>query len=132
MKKCPKCGAELLDEAVMCPACGEAIEEAVQEEQVEAAPKKNKLRLVALIFMIISIAFSGVAAILVAVQAMALDMTLAIALFSLVPLIWLIPMTVTLKKANDANESLSTGYKVVILLFANLVAGILLLCDKEK
>ena len=46
--------------------------------------------------------------------------------FSLIPLLWAIPMTVHYFK-NDGD--VGTGFKVCTLLFANLIAGILMLCD---
>lgn len=44
-------------------------------------------------------------------------------------LIWTIPMTVYYwKKVND-NEPVGTAFKICSLLFVNIVAGILMLCD---
>lgn len=49
--------------------------------------------------------------------------------FVLIPLIWCIPMTIHVYKAYKGEEDLSVGFKVCVLLFVNLIGGILLLCD---
>lgn len=49
--------------------------------------------------------------------------------FALIPLIWYIPMTIHVYKAYKGEEDLSVGFKVCVLLFVNLIGGILLLCD---
>ena len=49
----------------------------------------------------------------------------------LIPLIWCIPMTMSVYKAYKGEKELTTGFKVCTLLFLNLIAGILLLCDKD-
>ncbi|HBR85762.1 MAG TPA: hypothetical protein DEA32_01035 [Firmicutes bacterium] len=46
----------------------------------------------------------------------------------LIPLAWMIPMLIHMKKAAD----LSTGFSICTLLFFNLISGILLLCDDKK
>ena len=46
----------------------------------------------------------------------------------LIPLAWVIPMTVKVAKEGP----LGTGFKVCTLLFVNLISGILLLCDKNN
>ncbi len=48
----------------------------------------------------------------------------------IIPLIWCIPMTISIYKAYKGEKTLSTGFKVCTLLFVNLIAGILLLCDE--
>ena len=45
MKYCSKCGAELYDEAVICPKCGCAVEEIKKEEET----KKNTIAIVGFI-----------------------------------------------------------------------------------
>ena len=50
----------------------------------------------------------------------------------LVPLAWCIPMTISIWKDLDNRQPVSTAMKVCTLLFVNIVAGILLLCDNES
>ena len=111
MKYCVKCGAEMLDEAVICVKCGCTTEK--YKEQMQNATKKdtNNLKNVAKIFMIIS--------------------TVLIGLFLLLPLAWKIPMTISYCKKIDNNEQVSTSFKVCTLLFVSLIAGIIMLCDNE-
>lgn len=49
----------------------------------------------------------------------------------LIPLIWCIPMTVSVYKASKGEKQLSTGFNVCVLLFVNLISGILLLVDND-
>lgn len=50
----------------------------------------------------------------------------------LIPLCWCIPMTIKVYKAYKGTTTLSTGFNVCVLLFVNLIAGILLLCDPDN
>ena len=111
MKYCTHCGKELLDEAVICPGCGCRVEdtEPKKESFIEEDDKKI-LHLIIKIFMIIGCIASG---------------------WALIPLLWTIPMTSRVfKKLND-KEPMSVGFKVCVLLFVNIVAGIMLLCIDE-
>ena len=51
--------------------------------------------------------------------------------FLLIPLIWCIPMYNRVNKYLNGEETISTGYKVCVLLFVNLIAGILLLIQND-
>ncbi|MDO5330518.1 MAG: hypothetical protein Q4F15_03705 [Bacillota bacterium] len=51
--------------------------------------------------------------------------------WALIPLIWCIPMTVSVYKAYKGEKTLGVGFKVCTLLFVNLIAGILLLVDED-
>ena len=102
-KVCLNCGTQVEDNNVnFCPSCGKELE----------CPKgyKSGLLTVAKVFMIISCVVIG---------------------WTLIPLAWLIPMTCKISKRETSREKLSTGFKVCTLLFANTIAGILLLCDEE-
>ena len=75
MKYCVKCGNELADDAVICPKCGCATELYNASESKENNDKA--LKKIALIFMIISTVVGGLA---------------------LIPLIWMLPMTLSYSK----------------------------------
>lgn len=45
-----------------------------------------------------------------------------------IPLCWLIPMTVNVYKYSKGTKTLGVGFKICTLLFVNTIAGILLLC----
>lgn len=106
MKYCNHCGTQLVDDAVVCTNCGCAVENAPAKEE------KNTLRTVAKIFMLLGCIGS--------------------AFLYLIPLCWTIPMTVYYWKAVRDNKPVSTAFKICSLIFVNVVAGILMLCDKES
>ena len=108
MKYCTHCGKEMVDEAVVCPNCGCAAD---NSNSVSKSDDRETIRTVAKIFMIIG--------------------CIAGASCFLIPLAWCIPMTVHYWKKVEAKESVSTSFKVCSLLFVNLVAGILMLCDGD-
>lgn len=108
MKYCTKCGNELLDDAVICPKCGCAVEGAKNPVAVNSM---SGLQLAAKIFMILGCIAYG---------------------WLLVPLAWCIPMTVSYCGKISRGEPVGVGFKVCSLLFVNMIAGILMLCDSEN
>lgn len=54
------------------------------------------------------------------------------AIFTLIPLVWQIPMTVKIFKHIKARRSFTKGFCVCTLLFLNLIAGILMFCYKPN
>lgn len=156
MKYCSKCGKELMDEAVMCPGCGCAVENIKAKQSA-----KETLRLIAYIFMLLSCvgcAFAGFiyligGACTTAVLASGTisgsisgvpsspslpaeavifgPMFIVLGVVCLVPLSWIIPMTKKLSSARKNNTKLTTAFKICTLIFVNFIAGILLLCDED-
>ncbi len=138
MKYCPKCGAELLDEAEMCPSCGESLAK-------KSSSNNGTLYTVAKVFMIITIAASLIGALMSVItlaglgslatsaeELAALKITQIAALIGyLIPLAWCIPMTISLSKKVKNREPISTAFKVCTLLFVNIISGICLLCAKN-
>ena len=102
MKYCSHCGKELLDEAVICPSCGCSNESATSKSE-----DRKVLILVVKIFMILSCIGAAVA---------------------LIPLCWMIPMTLHVFKKLDRGEPIGMGFRICVLLFCNVVAGVVLLC----
>lgn len=103
---CSKCGAEVRDEAVICPNCGCEIEKA-------ATHSKNGvsgLKIAAKVFMIIATVCSA---------------------WCLIPLAWTLPMTISYSRKIKAGEPVGVGFKICSLLFVSLIAGILMLCDND-
>ncbi len=117
---CKFCGKEIPDSSKFCPECGSKLDApsapyqapyqapAPQYAQPKAEP--STLATVAFVFMIISTVVSG---------------------FFLIPLAWMLPMTLIFKKKIDAGLPVGTGFKVCILLFVSTIAGILTLCDDK-
>jgi len=107
---CKKCGAEIMQEAVICPKCGCYTEnKSVTELKTEEAIVSG-LKTAAKIFMIISCIVMG---------------------FWLIPLTWTIPMTTSYCNKIKNGQPVSVGFKICTLLFVNVIAGILMLCDKD-
>lgn len=109
MKYCTHCGAEMINEAVICTNCGCAAADLYKTENSETS---STLKTVAKVFMIIGCVLSG--------------------FYFLIPLCWTIPMTVKYCRAVDAHKPVDTGFKVCTLIFVSLVAGIIMLCDNEQ
>lgn len=106
MKYCQKCGNELVDEAVVCPGCGCAVEQ----------PKKGNggndgLAIASKIFLILGCIAQG---------------------WMLLPLAWCLPITISACKKMKKGEPVGTGLKVCALLFVSLIGGILLLCRSDE
>lgn len=103
MKYCTHCGAEIMDEAVVCVKCGCQTEQAA----TKAKTKHNEtIKTLALVFLILG-CISG-------------------ACCFLIPLAWCLPMTLAIKRKLDNNEPIDVALKVCTILFVNVVAGILL------
>ncbi len=120
MKYCTKCGASMEDDALFCPKCGEKTEGESKAVKLEPASKtgsskikkrEDSLMTVALVFCIISCVLTG---------------------FALIPLCWMIPLTVVLYNKIQNKEPISLALKIVILIFVSLVAGILLIVGDES
>lgn len=116
MKYCTHCGSPVADEAVFCVKCGcptnsnsNAYQQQPQQPPVVKQP--SGFATAAKVFMIIScIAYA----------------------FCLIPLCWMIPMTVKYSNAIKNGEPVSTAFKVCSLLFVNTLAGIFMLVDGEN
>ena len=104
MKYCSKCGAIIDSEAVICPKCGCATGYKYREDN-------SGIQTAAKVFMVLGCITS--------------------AFFYLVPLIWTIPMTIYYFNSTQNGEKVSGGFKICSLLFVNLIAGILMLCDNN-
>ena len=65
MKFCQKCGKEIMDEAVVCPSCGCAIEDKTEAVKV-SVPKKAKNAKIFGILSILLLAPFGIPAIILA------------------------------------------------------------------
>ena len=129
---CVHCGKEINENAVICPNCG------VPTDKYYASNKKsdnNGLQTAAKIFLIISCVGIGLLFLIGFIVLMAVGILFhagAIGCASflyLIPLAWCLPMTIHYCKATKNNEIVGIGFKVCTLLFVNLIAGILMLCD---
>lgn len=103
MKYCSKCGAQIVDEAVICVNCGCEVEN-------KTNATTSGLKTAAKVFMILGTIIMGI---------------------YIIPLAWCIPMTVSYFNKVKNNQPVSTGFKVCSLLFVSFLGGIFMLCDKD-
>lgn len=108
---CKYCGKEIDARARFCPFCGAKSAAGVPELPAEGYPeKKSTLKTVAFVFMIISTILEA---------------------FALIPLAWMLPMTISYKNKIDRGEPVSLAFKICTLIFVSTIAGILMLCDDD-
>ena len=108
MKYCPHCGAELVENARFCPSCGCPVNTGNLPANRAEEPV---IRTVAKVFMIINTILCGIA---------------------IIPLCWMVPMTVHYFNITKRGEKASAGFAVCTLLFCSLIAGILMLVDDDR
>lgn len=111
MKYCSKCGAELVDEAVVCTSCGRLIENA--NSNAFTAQRNSTLTTLAKIFMVIGTVLTPLTTYFIG-------------------LAWCLPMTIIYFKKVKSGAPIGTGFKVCSLLFVSLLGGIFMLCDKNN
>ncbi len=107
---CTHCGAQLAEEAVVCPACGCATENHAKQQAAAKANASDVLKKVAKILMIVFCAIEGV---------------------YLIPLCWMLPMTLHYIKCVDEGIPVSLAFKICTILFASLPAGVLMVVADE-
>ena len=134
-KFCIYCGAEVLNNAVVCPKCGCPL----KTHQVINSNTNNGLQIAAKVFMIISCVLLGVcffwnllAILFFATTTLEIVYCFQISLAYLIPLAWVIPMTIYYFNATAGGKRVRVGFKVCTLLFVSIVAGILMLCDNSN
>ena len=108
MRFCSHCGAEIMDEAVVCVKCGCSVGRPVPA--VQTAQSDDSLATVAKVFLILGCIAQG---------------------WLLLPLAWCLPITISVCRSIKEGRPIGTGMKVCALLFVNLIAGICLLCDDK-
>lgn len=145
-KFCNHCGNQVLREAVMCPQCK-------QDLSIHGAAANGKiLQVLAKVFMVMGIVACIVISIFFLVAATTLNevgladsflsssinLTLLTRIYficsvlALLPLFYLIPMTVYYFKATKNKRPVGMAFKVCTLLFVNMIAGILMICDNTE
>lgn len=149
IKYCPHCGAAINEGADVCLSCGRRIERGPTASAKTPDATNDTLTTIAKVLMVVTCAACGV------VAAISLILTLCcglgimampheawvgmvgasiigiFAVCALIPLAWTIPLTVYVFKCSKKNAPISTATKICILIFVNLISGILLLCRTE-
>lgn len=126
MKYCQQCGSAVEDGAEFCKKCGTQVKKETPEPQAQqvnvtinnpqavsaemSKDSDNTLRLIAFIFSCLSLA--GFC-------------------WLIIPLAWMIPMTVITWGIYKGTRKNTVAFGVCSLLFLNLVTGILLLCSTK-
>lgn len=125
---CRKCGTQLSENATFCSQCGASVVEEVKTEEVVVestetqkthARKPDGMGLTAQILMILSCAITILS-------------SFTVSWFYLISLVWMIPISICVANKLKFYEPVGMGLKICTLLFVNTIAGILLLCRKEK
>lgn len=114
MKFCTKCGAELVDEAIICVKCGCAVESTeISQSESKAPPRKSGLSTAAKVFMVLG--------------------TIIMAMWTFcIGLAWCLPLTIIYFKKVNNGEPIGVGFKICSLLFVSMIGGILMLCDNDN
>ena len=112
---CRFCGEQVGDDAVFCSKCGARISPSTHEQNRSSSPLTSEsgdsiCGTIAFILMIASCIAFG---------------------FMIIPLCWMIPMTVSYWNNLKRHEPTSAAFKVCVLIFVNFIAGILLLVDEN-
>lgn len=152
MKICQNCGAQNFDIRSTCERCGApitALQVPYYKQQgikPEASRQNSGLTVAAKVFMVISTVSNAIAFLLffiiwmIAVSAAKKnhDADIPAIIAFIYTIVFLIPFIVslfmTMKYFTKVNgrEDVSVAFKVCTLLFVNLVAGILMLCDNVQ
>ena len=113
MKFCTKCGAELMDEAVICEKCNSAVESNyVNQPDVNHPVKKSGYATAAKVFMILGTIFTSLSTFLIG-------------------LAWCLPLTIIYCKKINKGEPVGIGFKICSLLFVSMLGGIFMICDNN-
>ena len=111
---CNKCGSLISDDAVICPNCGcyatNQPKQTIEQSNKIKMHTPSVLQTLANIFMILSCIFNAIL---------------------ILPLFWMIPMTVSYNSRVRRNEEIGLTFKICTLLFVNILAGIFMLCEKD-
>lgn len=110
MKYCTYCGHEIHDEAVVCVGCGRSV---TPQTPPNTAVKNEEstLSIVVKVFLILGCISQG---------------------WLLIPLAWCLPLTISVFNSLRDKKPISTGMKICVLIFVNLIAGICLLCMDDE
>ena len=143
MKYCIRCDAHLPDEAVVCAKCGYPVNPmyACFEESRKPASKVSKLRIAALVLMSVTTAIVALFAAMLWLLTLigtilggseGFFSMLMVDFIFLVPLAWMLPMLVVYCKRLKCRAPIGMGFKICTLIFFNIIAGVLLLCDSAE
>lgn len=142
MKYCANCGAQVENEAVICPYCGSKQTEGVAQASASQTQTKFCTNCGAEIHAEAVVcpkcgckqttetdsdnnSTMGTIALVFMIIACVTAASLVL------PLAWCIPMTIMVNNRLKANRPISLALKICTLIFVSVVSGILLLCMKD-
>lgn len=141
---CPKCGKEVSDNSTFCSQCGYKISNDNASSNKVGRYENQGIDMGITVFMILSIflcalmctvmltMFSQFFEIFFPGITVASGLDVLFRIIPVIPLIWIIPMTIYFVIKSKSQQRIEIGYKICVLLFVNLIAGIMLLCRKEN
>ena len=116
LRYCENCGNEMPADSVICPVCGFSSSQVTESSQVRRGPanqnnplsdREETLKFIVKLFMIIGCVTFG---------------------WLVFPLLWCIPLTVSVFNKFKTGEEITVGTKICVLIFVNVIGGICLLC----
>lgn len=148
-KYCTHCGAQILKDAVICPKCGCSVKSKSTSNVgtgLQAAAK------VLMILSCVGVVLAAVVMLICGIYASYLEgipaanltdpdlieiieivdfkaLFYGMAVFCGIGLLWMLPMTVHYFKAKKNKRPVGVAFKICTMLFVNMIAGILMLCD---
>ena len=131
MNYCYNCGSKISEYDVYCPFCGTKIEKEVVDKK-KSGRKANK------VFKLIAKITAGVEFGLVAfvLSLIALDLSIfgffMEGLIVMIPLIWMLPLMLSVYRKINNNEYMSKAYKICVLIFLSIPTGVMLLLIKDE
>lgn len=127
MRICPKCRSKINDNELICPKCGKMIMKKDISNNVEYTQSYTSgYQTAAKIFLCLTL---GIIAILTGILA---SMNMMLYVYVNIP-IFIITLICTIYyfRATEYDWYISIGYKIFILLFINLWAGVFMLLDSN-
>lgn len=141
VKYCGYCGKELNTNAVVCTNCGCAVSDSMSVKSKSSSQNKT-LYNIAKIFMFITIGAYALCFVSLLIAnflpnalyyvAFSRPILVSYTISSIIPLAWIIPMTVVFCRKVSNGERIGMGFKICSLLFVNIISGILMLCASEE
>ncbi len=155
MKYCVKCGAELVDEAVLCPKCGVMQQQSPQKEEKKTNKGIQTANKVLLVILCVSLALMLILAIVCTIFSASwlqdiknmmqspedeyggmisllywMFSTVGLVSFWLgaLPLAWTLPMTLHYFKKCKEEQPTTLAFKICTLIFTHQLVGIFMLC----
>ena len=117
---CHHCGKEVENGNKFCPSCGALQDNYSDDDRYEEAEVVNSSK------KDDKVASEAQTGLDLAIKILMVLSTVAFG-FALIPLIWMVPMTMHAFKQAEKNEPYGIGFSICSLIFVNTIAGILMI-----